>query len=122
MSTFKTIFALGACACGAAMLGIAGDSAARGKDWTRCVDVYEHRVGNACGSEDSLTIRVRNSCTRPIDAKFCIQKTDRTWVCGMYSEMRPDQSTSFFTCHSTGKVWRWARAADSNERAPSPNN
>lgn len=86
------------------------------QDATDCVDVYESRMGTNCGSANSLSIKYKNSCNQTIDMKVCLQRTNGSWDCGMYSRANPGQGSSYFICNSTGR-YQWAgRETGSNLR------
>jgi len=71
-------------------------------NWTDCVSVYDVKRGNNCGSRTSLEMKIKNRCTQNIDMKFCIQRENGTWDCGMWTNTAPNESTSTYTCKSNG--------------------
>jgi hypothetical protein len=89
-------------------------------EWDDCVQVYNVRRGESCGTNQSLDMKVRNRCLETIDAKFCIERLNGSWDCGMQLDMPSGAETSTFTCKSTGRVWTWARKAGSHVKTPSP--
>jgi hypothetical protein len=90
------------------------------RSWSECVAIYDQKRGDNCNSSSSFSIRIRNVCAEPIDARFCIERTNGTWDCGMHTNLRPGERTSYYTCNSTFYVWRWARQAGTSTRIPEP--
>lgn len=85
-----------------------------------CVDVEVVGRGDNCNNPASMLIRVRNSCDQPMDLRYCIESTEgRGWSCGVFSNAQPWDSdaivaareTSFFSCSTTGRIFRAARPA-----------
>lgn len=89
-------------------------------DRSDCIEVREHVRGANCNSTDSFRIKIKNTCDSAIDAKYCIEKTSGGWACGMDSGMKSAETTSYYDCHSTGRVWKWARETGSKTKIPEP--
>jgi hypothetical protein len=97
MRKFSQVIALG-------LLGIVlAGGPARADDYTACVDVRATR-DQVCGSNDGVSIDVRNGCQNPVQTSFCMQRENGTWDCGMDFDLPPGGHTTSYTCHGTGEV------------------
>ena len=85
-----------------------------------CLEAFDVKRGDNCNASDSLSMRLRNRCAETIDAKYCLQRSNLSWDCGMDSGMKPGEQTSYFTCHSTGTYRLMQRSAGSSEKLPDP--
>lgn len=74
-----------------------------------CIRFENVRRGNNCNDPSSISYTVRNVCNQVMDLRFCNQRQNGSWDCGMDSNTRPSGSTSDFTCHATGRYEGWAR-------------
>jgi hypothetical protein len=87
--------------------------------WNDCVEIYDRQPGVYCGSTDGVSIRFRNGCSEKIDTKVCLQVSNGTWDCGV-SFLMPGESSSYYACHSNGRVKYWARRAGIDARFGEP--
>lgn len=83
--------------------GGSGGGTASAGNADQCVQVTSFTRGQNCGSSTSASMTLRNNCNVSIDAEFCLERTNGTLECGRYTDMRPGQTTSYFTCNGTGR-------------------
>ncbi len=78
-----------------------------------CVTVTGASRGDHCASLDSVEVRVRNDCTRPVDVEICYEARDGRCVCGLHTNLAPGQSPAapFWACGLTGRYALSARSA-----------
>jgi len=78
-----------------------------------CVTVTGGTRGDHCASLDSVEVRVRNDCTRPVDVEICYEARDGRCVCGLHSNLAPGASPTmpFWACGLTGRYALSARGA-----------
>lgn len=78
---------------------------------TECIMATVSR-GKVCGSQDSTSIVLRNSCSQKLDVTWCLEDRSGTWSCfaavapplSPESEAGPD-----WVCNGTGRYLIWAR-------------
>ncbi|MBL8600800.1 MAG: hypothetical protein JNK72_02655 [Myxococcales bacterium] len=92
--------------------GGAGPSAAC-TNFDACVTVTSALRGGYCASLDSIEVRVRNDCARPVDVEICYEARDGRCVCGLHRNVAPgaEPETPFWACGLTGRYRLSARAA-----------
>lgn len=78
-------------------------------DWGSCIEVDQIKKGDNCNDPSSVSMRFKNKCTESIDMCYCLEKSDGTWTCALWSDTKPGDSSSFFTCKGTGKYIVWSR-------------
>jgi hypothetical protein len=78
-----------------------------------CVTVTGATRGDYCASQDSVEVRVRNDCTRPVDVEICYEARDGRCVCGLHSNLAPGAAPAapFWACGLTGRYALSARGA-----------
>ncbi len=65
--------------------------------------IFKAVSGNNCGANDSLRLEYKNTGTKDICVRVCLQKISGKYECGMNGSFSPGDTSSFYTCHSTGK-------------------
>jgi hypothetical protein len=79
-------------------------------DYSYCVNT-QTSYEKACGSPTDVTVTVRNVCSQPIRANWCVERANGysrsqpgRWDCNSTFKLDPGETTSSFTCSGTGVV------------------
>ena len=81
------------------------------------VVVISVKRGKQCNSPASLLVKVKNIGGEIAQVCIYLQKTNGAWNRG-YSTLRPNETTSYYTCKSTGKFAVRTKARDDNSPFP----
>ncbi|MEA3418964.1 MAG: hypothetical protein U9Q90_06145 [Campylobacterota bacterium] len=88
-------------------------------DQGHCFSVVFEEWGKKCGDK-SLQVKWRNNCQETLDLRYCMERTDGTWSCGLQFDIQSGATSGSgaYICEATGKVeWR-GRSSDSTASFP----
>jgi hypothetical protein len=88
-------------------------------DQGHCFSVVFEEWGQTCGDK-SLQVKWRNNCQETLDLRYCMERIDGTWSCGLEFDIQSGETSSegAWICEATGKVeWR-GRSSDSTVSFP----
>lgn len=83
-----------------------------------CVRVTETIRGKNCGKPGSVEIKFVNTCSEPMDMRFCLEYGPGKWNCGARFKEAPGKEVSWWTCEGSGAYKLWARTPGSNAAFP----
>lgn len=87
-----------------------------------CVKMYDFKRGGQCNSTLSTSMRIKNSCSEPVDMQYCLRRSNGSWSCGVAFKVKQDDSTSWYVCDGDG-IGRYdlsARQPGSGEKFSTP--
>jgi len=88
---------------------------AAAQDATSCVAIPNREHGTRCGNRNSQVAYFQNGCTRPIEVKYCLQRSTGKSDCGT-TTLQAGEAKSGYVCDGTGKYWFQARIPNTDVR------
>ncbi|MDO9359375.1 MAG: hypothetical protein Q7T70_10330 [Polaromonas sp.] len=101
-------------------LGVPVNAQQSPRDASACIQVFERTVGKSCNKPNSHAFRVRNTCSEPIDMRYCLKSSKGMWNCEMYSGASSGKQTGTSICEGTGEIWTGAKWTGDKSRTPHP--
>lgn len=86
-------------------------------DANQCMQVRESVRGKQCGTADSMSVTMVNTCSQQINMQLCLFDSQRNrWSCGTYGAAAPGQTIYSYVCHSDGRNFLYGGCSRSSRQ------